>query len=296
MRLAIAPRLGAVLTSALFLLSVVACSSGTGGGFVPDESGGDGGVLGTLPTPGSSDGGSADAAASSCFDPTCPLALCQCKDKTAYAPAGVCRKGGSCDVVTACEGACGSAGFSGGVWEQKPCSDDLTCSSAVSQPNVTCDCVSGSDLVASPTCHEGHCSPEPEHVCPKACASRGGWRCTSAIDCAPVVCACKDGRNPITASTCSGGACGTAGAVCPSACGTHGGWAGTATPTPDAGAPGPKQPGEACTVAGECGAFDCSCNNGSTFKNNKLCMSKVCPTKAQACGFICMGNGGWSGS
>lgn len=296
MRHALAPRLGVGLVCALFLVPVFACSSGTGFGFVPDEGAGDGAVLGTSPESDAGRASSPDASASSCFDPTCPLALCQCKDKTAYSPSGVCRKGGKCDVVAACEGACGSAGFSGGVWERAPCTEPLECSSVVSQPNVSCDCLSGSGVNAYPTCNEGHCSPEPEHVCPKACASRGGWRCTSPVDCAPVVCACKDGKNPVTASTCSAGSCGAAGAVCPAACGTHGGWAGTSTSTPDAGPPPPKQPGDACTTASECGGVDCSCNNGSTFKNNKLCMSKVCPTKAQACGFICMNSGGWSGS
>ena len=300
MHLALSLRLGFV--AGLGVFAVAACSSGTSSGFDPDggtgseeagaSSGSSGGSSGSS---GSSSGTTADAA-TSCFDPACPTALCQCKDKTFFSPTGVCKKGGSCDVVGACEDACGTAGFSGGVFEEEPCTGTGQCGKITSQPSVECACNQGFGSNTYPACFNGRCSPSGEAACPKACASEGGWKCSDSGDCEPIICACKDGKNPVVPSPCSGGACSTPTAQCGSACGTHGGWAGTPVTPPDAGPVGPKQPGDSCSISSECGAFSCSCNNGATFNGSKLCQNKTCATKSQTCGLSCMGNGGWSGT
>ena len=291
----------AAFGASLAVAALVACSAGSPNGVILQDDGpnlgqptSSSGASGSSGSSGSS--GTTTDAATSCFDPSCPLALCQCKDKTVFSPAGVCKENGRCAVASACESACGAAGFSGFVVEGAPCTDSLQCSLGKSQPTVDCDCASGIGPSVYPVCNAGHCSAEQEHACPKSCASYGGWRCRSAIDCAPVVCECKDGRNPVTASTCNGGACGPASAVCPAACGTHGGWKGTTVAPPDAGPTTPKGPGEPCSVGSDCAPLSCTCNNGATFNGNKVCESNKCATKASACGFVCMGNGGWSGT
>ena len=290
------PRFEALAVAAL--LSVAACSvTSTGVGFdPPDASAEPSGSSGSSGSSSGSSGGSSGVdAATSCSDPTCPHAICECKDKTLAAPSGVCRSGGSCDVATACDTACGGAGFTGSVLEYKPCSSAISC--ATSSPNVSCACKQGFGENAYAACKEGYCSPAPQDVCPAACASEGGWAgCTSPADCAPLVCACKDGANPAAGAACTGGVCGPASGQCPALCTSHGGWTGTATNPPDAGTTGPKPPGAACTQGSECTPFDCTCNDASTFKGNKVCQSHLCATKAQACGFVCMSSGGWSGS
>lgn len=285
--------------AAVGVFAVAACSSGTNSGFFGADGGegttNDGGPSESSTATGDS-GSAADAAPASCYDPTCPLALCQCKDKTFYSPTGVCKENGKCAIVTACEGACGAAGFSGGVFEAAVCTGTGTCG-ITSQPSIECACNQGFGMNTYPRCANGHCSTAPQDTCPQACATQGGWTCKSIEDCAPLVCACKDGKNPVTASPCSGGSCSNATAQCPAACSSHGGWAGTpSTNTPDAGTTGPKAPGAACNLSSECGAFSCTCNNAATFNGNKLCESKQCATKAGTCNFVCSGNGGWSGT
>ncbi len=281
------------------VVCVVACSSGTNVGLGPSTDAGSDGSSGSSGTNGTSGTSGTSApkpdAATSCFDPGCPIALCQCKDRTYYSPSGICRKAGKCDILGACEEACGAVGFGGGVFERDVCTDALQCSTAVSQPSISCACNQGFGSETYPTCKDGRCSPAPEHTCPKACASYGGWTCKGSADCAPIVCACKDGRNPIAGSPCVGSSCSTPTAVCPSTCENHGGWS-TIPNTSDAGPVGPKSPGEACSEADECGAFDCTCGNGNTFRNGTMCLNHVCPTKAQKCDLTCMGSGGWSGT
>jgi hypothetical protein len=284
---------------AALLSAVVACSvTSPGTGFSdPDAS-----VLPTEPSGSSGSSGSsrpsgsgADAAPASCADPTCPREICQCGDKSLAGASNVCRSNGTCDVVAACSAACGSAGFSGGSFEYKPCASAIDCET--SQPTVSCSCRQGFGEDADAVCKDNYCSSAAEDVCPAACASEGGWSgCTSPADCAPLVCQCKDGASPATGAACNAGTCGPPSGQCPALCASHGGWSSTGGGGGmDAGPPGPKQPGDSCSAASECTPFDCACNNGQTYKNNKLCESHVCASQAEACGFVCQASGGWSG-
>ncbi len=58
---------------------------------------------------------------------------------------------------------------------------------------------------------------------------------------------------------------------------------------------GPKNPGESCTKGSECKPWDCTCNNGSTFKGFKVCQSQKCATQQEACSLACLNSGGWAG-
>lgn len=258
----------------------------------PDASSGSGGSSG----PGSS--GSLDAS-TSCADPTCPRYLCDCNDDTAAATTDVCRSGGTCDLPTACRAACGGAEFSGSATVQKVCSPSaVECASSF--PSISCACKQGPGWNADAVCKEGYCSSARQDVCSAACASDGGWAgCKMSSDCAPLICACKDGAKPVTGALClavGGGTCGPASGQCPSLCSTHGGWSGDGSGGgADAGSAGPKKPGEACNKASECTPFDCTCNNGDMIKNSKSCQGNQCSTRAENCGFVCMGAGGWSG-
>ena len=292
----VTPRFAALAVAGLAgLSSAAACSATSSGHGFTDT---DASVTPTIPSGSSGTSGSSghDAAVASCADPTCPHAICQCNDKTLSGTSSVCRSSGSCDVVTACNAACGGTGFSGSVLEYKACSSAIECST--SQPNVSCACKQGFGQNAYAVCKSGYCSPAPQDVCPAACNGSGGWAgCQSPADCAPLVCACKDGASPAAGAACNAGVCGPASGQCPSLCAAHGGWSSSSSSGGvDAGPPPPKQPGDACSTGGECVAFDCTCNNGSAFKNNKLCESHVCATKAAACGFVCQSSGGWSGS
>ena len=291
------PRFAALALGA-FLSAAVACSVSSPTGFTdPDAS-----VLPTQPsgssgssgTSGSSGNTEPDAAPASCADPTCPREICQCNDKSLAGASSVCRSNGTCDVVTACNKACGSTGFSGGSLEYKPCASAIECST--SQPNVSCSCKQGFGENAYAVCKDNYCSPAPQDVCPAACASEGGWAgCTSPADCAPIVCACKDGATPAAGAACNAGACGPASGQCPSLCVSHGGWSSSGSSGGVDAGPTVKQPGDSCNAGSECMPFDCTCNSGSTFKNNKLCESNVCASQAEACGFVCQSSGGWSG-
>lgn len=294
--------------AAVFVVSVVglaaaslgACSVGTSNvqGLIGDEAGTtaspDGGTGGSAGSSGST-GSSGTVGEPVCKpDPTCDRQLCECDDGKYMATDGVCADDGTCDNFKRCTAACGAAKFSGSTFVEKACSDEGEKCLAF-QPTVSCQCNQGFELKTYPRCTKGYCSSAAMNACPASCASQGGWTCKSASDCTPVVCGCKDGQFPVTGGPCQGTSCAPTSAVCPAACTAHGGWAGSGGVTPDAGPPGPKQPGDACVAGSECTPFDCTCNNGTKFNQLKSCQNMKCATKAQACGNGCLGSGGWNG-
>jgi hypothetical protein len=205
----------------------------------------------------------------------------------------VCRNGGTCDTIGACSAVCGAESKIAEL--DKPCVGDITC--MTSQPSISCKCKRGFGYEAPLVCKDHYCSWAPSDACPKACANDDGWAgCVTAQDCASVICGCADGKIAAPAGACSGGTCSPASAVCPTACAAHGGYTGSTASAPDSGTGGPKKPGDPCQQGAECQAWSCTCKNGKTYNDNKVCQSYECATQAEACGLVCFSNGGWTGS
>ncbi|MBX3198679.1 MAG: hypothetical protein KF850_29785 [Labilithrix sp.] len=291
----ITPTLFASVAFALF--SVAACSSGdadlAGPTAAPSERADAGPDTPSSATNGAKDDDDKGGVPSCEPDPSCDRGLCQCDDDTVMATDGICVDGGSCNMVARCAAACGSAKFTGGVLVEKACSSEgAQC--IASRPNVSCQC-NQEGIETYGRCTKGHCSVAPMNVCPAACEPRGGWRCRDDADCTPIVCACKDGRSPATVGSCQGTSCAAPSAVCPSACSDHGGWAGSDGGPTGGGPTGPKQPGDACTGASECPAYDCGCQDGTSFAQLRSCQNKKCAGKTQTCSTACLSSGGWDG-
>jgi hypothetical protein len=276
----------------LCLIAGVACSvTSTDGGTTSDTD------AGTLPSGSSGSSGTKPPPQPpppppACTpDPTCERARCDCPNGEVLEAPPVCKNGGACDFTGACKIACGADTTTAELY--KPCSSPIQCQT--SAPNVSCACVQGFGWDAYEVCKDGYCSGAKQDVCPDACKNDQGWAgCATAKDCAAVICPCKDGKTAYPDGACNAGSCAAPSTVCTPACAAHGGYTGGPT-TPDAGPPGPKNPGDPCTKGSECKPWDCNCTDGQSYKNNMMCLNNQCPTQSDACSLVCLSHGGWAG-